>query len=183
MEQSDPRLTPCFCPRPASVEFPTSWLWLEGSITTTQCGMMMMQFECVVQFSFNHVPTLSHIYRLLCSFVFVSLSSKLSPQCWSVSTVKTLLLPASSEAPKGSAPCLVPKGTSTCMKYNLCSRSHVRNKPRCAAESCSRCSLVSLSVENNKWLQLSRSTRRSVLYSHVATAACFTACVFSVVTF
>lgn len=153
MEQSDPRLTPCFCPRPASVEFPTSWLWLEGSITTTQCGMMMMQFECVVQFSFNHVPTLSHIYRLLCSFVFVSLSSKLSPQCWSVSTVKTLLLPASSEAPKGSAPCLVPKGTSTCMKYNLCSRSHVRNKPRCAAESCWELQpRLSLSVENNKWL-------------------------------
>lgn len=55
------------------------------------------------------------IHHLLCSV------SKLSPQCWSVNTVKTLLLPASSEAPKGSAPCLVPRGTSKCMK-------HIQNK-------------------------------------------------------
>lgn len=67
------------------------------------------------------------IHHLLCSV------SKLSPQCWSVNTVKTLLLPASSEAPKGSAPCLVPRGTSNA--WNIYRINH------CTANSCSHFSL------------------------------------------
>lgn len=60
------------------------------------------------------------IYKMLCFFP-IKLSS---PQCWSVSTVKTLLLPASSEAPKGSAPCHVPRGI-----FNMHETLRMQQKP------------------------------------------------------
>lgn len=93
------------------------------------------------------------IYKRLCFFP-IKLSS---PQCWSVSTVKTLLLPASSEAPKGSAPCHVPRGILTCMKHYVCSRSHVGQTTLLYTLGCS---LISVTLcKLNKWGSLHTYTK------------------------
>lgn len=85
------------------------------------------------------------IYKMLYFFPL-----KLSfPQCWSVSTVKTLPLPASSEAPKGSAPCHVPRGI-----FNMHETLHMQRKPRWTNHILYTlgCSLIAVTLHIlNKW--------------------------------
>lgn len=139
-----------------------TWTWRAGialckSLTLFyQNKSICSHMYCVFLWTLQSCNTVGYEYSFIKCSVFFSIKLS-SPQCWSVSTVKTLLLPASSEAPKGSAPCHVPRGI-----FNMHETLRMQQKPCWTHHSLYTlgCSLISVTLcKLNKWGSLHICTK------------------------